>query len=69
MNWIFSLQKSISKLIVGGYTGNKNPVRNRLKIQFIEPDFSKSIFQNSTTDQQGVRQTGSMEWTRIVISC
>ena len=30
--WIFSLQKSISKLIFVGYTGSKNPVLNRLKI-------------------------------------
>ena len=29
-NWISSLQKSISKLIFAGYTGSKNPVRNRL---------------------------------------
>jgi hypothetical protein len=51
MNWIFSLQKSISKLIFSlqksisklifaGYTGSKNQVRNRLKIQFVELDFS-----------------------------
>jgi hypothetical protein len=50
----FSLQKSISKLIFAGYTGSKNPVRNRLKIQFVELDFSKLIFQKSSTDQQGV---------------
>jgi hypothetical protein len=37
-----------------GYTGSKNPVRNKLKIQFIEFDFSKLIFQKSSTDQQGV---------------
>ena len=47
-NWIFSLKKSISKLIF-------NPVRNRLKIQFVELDFSKLIFQKSSTDQQRVR--------------
>ena len=29
-----SLQKSISKLIFAGYTGSKNPVRNRLKIKY-----------------------------------
>ena len=52
-NWIFSLQKSISKLIFAGYTGSKNPVRNRLKIQFVKLDFSKLIFQKSSTDQQG----------------
>ena len=54
MNWIFSLQESISKLIFAGYTGSKNPVRNRLKIQFVKLDFSKLIFQKSSTDQQGM---------------
>ena len=52
-NWIFSLQKSISKFIFAGYTGSKNQVRNRLKIQFFELDFSKLIIQISSTDQQG----------------
>ena len=63
-NWIFSLfrtdffclcslQKSILKLIFASYTGSKNPVRNRIKIQFVELDFSKLIFQKSSTDQQG----------------
>ena len=41
-------------MIFAGYTGSKNPVRNRLKIQFVELDFSKLIFQKSSTDQQGV---------------
>ena len=50
-NWIFSLQKSIS--IFAGYTGSKNPVQKRLKIQFIKFDFSKLIFQKSRIDQQG----------------
>ena len=49
-----SLQKSISKLIFAGYTGSKNQVRNRLRIQFVELDFSKLIFQKSSADQQGV---------------
>ena len=43
MNWIFSLQKSISKLIFAGYTGSKNQVRNRtdqLIIQKQKLDFS-----------------------------
>ena len=35
------------------YTGSKNPIPNRLKIQFIELDFSKLIFQKSSPDQQG----------------
>ena len=39
-NWIFNLQKSISKFIFPGYTGSKNPVLNRLKIQFVKLDFS-----------------------------
>ena len=34
----------ILKLIFAGYTGSKNPVRNRLKIQFVELDFSNLIF-------------------------
>ena len=38
--------------VVHYYTGSKNPVRNRLKIQFVKLDFSKLIFQKSTTDQQ-----------------
>ena len=55
MNWIFNLQKSILKLIFVGYTGSKNQVRNRLKIQFVELDVSRLIFQKSSTDQQGER--------------
>ena len=39
---------SISKLIFAGYKSSKNQVRSRLKIQFVELNFSKSIFQNST---------------------
>jgi hypothetical protein len=42
-----------TELIFAGYTGSKNPVRNRLKIQFVELGFSKLIFQKSSTDQQG----------------
>jgi hypothetical protein len=56
-NWIFSLQKSISKLIFAGYTGSKNQssktTKNPTKSQ-IELDFSKFFFQKSSTDQQGV---------------
>ena len=37
-------------MIVAGYTGgSKNPVGNRLKIQITELDFSKWIFQKSST--------------------
>ena len=59
-NWIFSLQKSISKLIFAGYTGSKNQVRNRLKIQFVELDFSKLIFQKSSM----YRSTGGLATKR-----
>ena len=52
------MQKSISKLIFAGYTESKNPVQNRLKIQFLEFDYSKLIFQISITDQQGVNVLG-----------
>ena len=48
--WKIKLQKSISKLIFAGYTGSKNPVWNRLKIQFIEVDIYNLIFQKSNTD-------------------
>ena len=41
MNWIFSLQKSISIDWI------------RVKIKFVELDLSKFIFQKSSTDQQG----------------
>ena len=47
-NWIFG---SISKLIPAG---SKNPVWNRLKIQFVKLDFSNLIFQKSSTDKQGL---------------
>ena len=53
MNWIFSLQKSISKLIFEGYAGSKSQVWIRVKIKFVELDLSKFIFQKSSTDQQG----------------
>jgi len=47
-----SLQKSSSKLIFVGYTSSTNPVRNRLKILFVELDFSNLICQKSSTDGQ-----------------
>ena len=49
-NCIFNLQKSISKLIFADYIGRKNPVQNKLKIQFIKFDFSNLISQKSSTD-------------------
>ena len=33
--------QSISNLIFAGYTGGKNSARNRLKIKFMELDFTK----------------------------
>ena len=42
--YLCSLQKSILKLIIC-----------RLKIQFVELEFSDLIFQNSSTDQQGAQ--------------
>ena len=33
--WIYNLQKSISKSIFAGHTGNKNQVRTRQKIKFV----------------------------------
>ena len=39
------------------YTGSKNSVRNRLKIQFVQLNFSKLIFQKSSTDQHGVKNS------------
>ena len=55
MNWIFSQQKSILKLVFAGYAGSKNQVRNRLKKQFVQVDLSRLIFQKLSTDQQRVR--------------
>ena len=37
-------------------TFQKDLARNRLKIQFVELNFSKLIFQKSSTDEQGVIQ-------------
>ena len=42
------------KLIFASYTGSKNQVWDRLKIQFVKLDFSKSIFQKSSADHQPV---------------
>ena len=70
-NWIFGLWESILKLIFAGYTGSKNSVRNRLKIQFDELNFSKLIFQKSSTDQQGeskVEPNSKQEWWPILIA-
>ena len=45
---------SILKLIFAGYKGNKNPVWNRLKMQFIKLDFSKLIFRNQVQINRGI---------------
>ena len=42
------------KIDFSGYTGSKNQVWSRLKIQYVELDFSKLIFQKSSIDRQGV---------------
>ena len=65
-NWIFSLKKWILKLIFAGYTGSKNQVWNRIKIQFFEIDFFKLIFQKSSTDQQGIRLPNSLQKSDII---
>ena len=46
-NWIFSLQKFISKFIFAGYRDRKNPVWNRFKIRFIKPDFSEINYRST----------------------
>ena len=54
-NWIFSLQKSILKLIFAGYTGSKNPVWTWLKIQFVELVFPNWFFRNNVQINRGTR--------------
>ena len=49
--WFFTCIILISKLIVAGYTGSKTPVWNRLKIRYVELDFSNLIFQKPSTDE------------------
>ena len=79
-NWIFSLQKSILKSIFEGYTGSKNPVRNRLKIQFVELIFPNWFFQNHVQINRGwlwllvyqnawkFEMQNSFSWKQIVSS-
>ena len=55
--------------IFAGYTGSKNPVRNRLKIQFIELDFTNLIFQKSSTDGQGKRLPLHNNELTVQVSC
>ena len=54
-DWLFSLQKSILKLIFAAYTGSKNPVWNRLKIQFVESNliFLNWFFRNQVQTNKG----------------
>ena len=54
----------ILKLIFAGHKGSKNQFRNKQRIQFFELDFSKLIFQKSSTDQQ----EGQTENQRIVFA-
>ena len=67
-NWISNLQKLVSKLIFAGYAGIKNLVWNRLKIQFVKLHFSNLIFQNSSTDQQGV-SPDTYFWCKLITFC
>ena len=58
--WKIKLEKSIlTNWIFAGYTGSKNPVRNSLKIHFIELDFSKLFFQKSSTDSMSTNKIAS----------
>ena len=43
-------KSSLTNWIFAGYTDSKNPVRNRIKIQFVKLDFSNMIFQKSSKD-------------------
>ena len=52
-NWIFSLFRTEFLLPAQPSKINFEIDFCRLKIQFVELDFSNSIFQNSSTDQQG----------------
>ena len=52
---------STLNLNFAGYTSSKDQVRNRLKMEFVEIHFSKSIFQKSSADQQ--------ETFRIMMKC
>ena len=54
-----------NQLIFPGYTGSKILVRSRLKIQFVELDFSRLIFQKSSTDQQGVTDIESSQILKL----
>jgi hypothetical protein len=38
-------------LSFAGYTGSKDPIQNKPKIQIVKLNFSKSIFQKSSADQ------------------
>ena len=54
MNWIFSLFRTGFLLPVQPAKINLEIDFCRLKIQFVQLDFFNLIFQNSSTDQQGV---------------
>ena len=58
---------SILNLIFAGYTGSKNQVRNRVKIQFVELDFLNLIFQNAF-GQKHFTKSGFFETDRSFLS-
>ena len=49
-NWILTYKNQFWNGVFAGYKGSKNPVQNRLKIQFVELDFCNLIFQKTCTD-------------------
>ena len=52
-------------MIFTGYTGSKNPVLKKLKIQFVELDFSKLIFQKSSS-HRSTRCEGFF-WKNVIL--
>jgi hypothetical protein len=50
-------KSSLTNWIFAGYTGSKNPVQNRLKIQFIELDFSKIKYRSTGGQSSWMLQT------------
>ena len=58
-NWIFSLFQTGVLLPVQPAKINFEIDFSRLKLQFVELEFSNLIFQNSSTDQQGELRLGT----------
>ena len=50
------MKEMVKKWICTACVACKNPVQNGLKIQFVELDFSNSIFQKSSAEGQRVWQ-------------